>query len=108
MKNHLFQIENWKQITGEKRKNVNVEMFLFCFENFNKVMKWWNEREQKDKTKIIEKFKTLSNEQFEVWLLNEHKWKNEITKDDIDSICFSIDSYLALITMNHDSNEEKK
>ncbi|ETN97575.1 hypothetical protein RFI_39954, partial [Reticulomyxa filosa] len=73
---------------------------LFCFvlfafdENFNKVMKWWNGREQMDKTKIIERFKTLSNEQFGVWLLNQHKWKNEITKDDIDLICFSIESHL--------------
>ncbi|ETO00907.1 hypothetical protein RFI_36533, partial [Reticulomyxa filosa] len=77
-------------------------------ENFNKVTKWWNGKKQKDKTKIIERFKTLSNEQFGEWLLNEYKWENEITKDDIDSICFSIDSYLALITTNEDRKEEKE
>ncbi|ETO10893.1 hypothetical protein RFI_26484, partial [Reticulomyxa filosa] len=77
-------------------------------EKYKKLMKWWNEREQKDKIKIIEKCKTLSNEQFEVWLLNEHKWKNEITKDDIDSICFFIDAHLALITTNEDRKEENE
>ncbi|ETO15323.1 hypothetical protein RFI_22042, partial [Reticulomyxa filosa] len=87
-----------------------LKYFLFCFvlfafdEKCNKAMKWWNEREQKDKTEIIERFKTLSNKQLGVWLLNEHKWKNEITKDDIDSICFSI----ALITINEDKKEEKE
>ncbi|ETO32716.1 hypothetical protein RFI_04400, partial [Reticulomyxa filosa] len=77
-------------------------------EKYNKVMKWWNEREQKDKTKIIEKFKISSNEQFGVWLLNEHKLKNEITKDDIDLICFSINAHLVLTTINHGSNEENE
>ncbi|ETO03376.1 hypothetical protein RFI_34034, partial [Reticulomyxa filosa] len=71
-------------------------------------MKWWNEREQKDKTEIIEKFKTMSNEQFKLWLLDECKWKNQITKDDITSIRFSIDVYLALITTNEEGKEENE
>ncbi|ETN99537.1 hypothetical protein RFI_37933, partial [Reticulomyxa filosa] len=37
-----------------------------------------------------------------------HKWENEITKDDIDLICFSIDFYLSLITINEDRKEEKE
>ncbi|ETO02011.1 hypothetical protein RFI_35427, partial [Reticulomyxa filosa] len=94
-----------------------VVFFLFAFgvypkstkiQEDHKLIKWWNEREQMDKTKIIEKFKTLSNEQFGVWLLNKHKWKNGITKYDIDSICFSIEVYLDLITINHDCKEEKE
>ncbi|ETO08158.1 hypothetical protein RFI_29232 [Reticulomyxa filosa] len=102
-----------KENEEEEEKDSNSEMNKLVKkkdvkENLNKVMKWWNEREQKDKTKIIEKFKTLSNEKFGVWLLNEHKWKNEITKDDIDFICFSIDSYLSLITNNEDIKEEKE
>ncbi|ETN98889.1 hypothetical protein RFI_38598 [Reticulomyxa filosa] len=72
-----------------------------------KWMKWWNQREQKDKTEIIEKFKTMSNEQFQLWLLNECKWKHEITKDDINSIRFSIDAYLELVTTNQDSKEDE-
>ncbi|ETO03160.1 hypothetical protein RFI_34250, partial [Reticulomyxa filosa] len=71
-------------------------------------MKWWNERKQSDKTEIIEKCKTLSNEQFKLWLLNERKWKNDITEDDIDSILFSIDVYLNLTTINEDNKEEKE
>ncbi|ETO04847.1 hypothetical protein RFI_32548 [Reticulomyxa filosa] len=67
-------------------------------------MKWWNEREQKDKIEIIEKFKIMSNEKFEIWLLNECKWKNEIKKDDIIYIRFSIEN---LIIINKD-NEEKQ
>ncbi|ETO16557.1 hypothetical protein RFI_20782 [Reticulomyxa filosa] len=63
-----------------------------------KWMKWWNQRERKDKTEIIQKFKTRSNEQFKLWLLNECKWKNEITKDDIAYIRFSIDVFLGLVT----------
>ncbi|ETN98394.1 hypothetical protein RFI_39114, partial [Reticulomyxa filosa] len=55
---------------------------LYCI-MYEKWMKWWNEREQKDKTEIIQKFKTMSNEQFRVWILNECKWKHKITKDDI-------------------------
>ncbi|ETN97689.1 hypothetical protein RFI_39836, partial [Reticulomyxa filosa] len=70
-------------------------------------MEWWNEREQKDKTEIIQKCKIMSNEQFEVWLLNECKWKNEITKDDITSIRFSIDSYLKFIKTNLENKEEE-
>ncbi|ETO26590.1 hypothetical protein RFI_10549 [Reticulomyxa filosa] len=53
-------------------------------------MKWWNERKQKEKTEIIETFKTMSNEQFEVWLLNECEWKHEITKDDIGAFVFPL------------------
>ncbi|ETO10778.1 hypothetical protein RFI_26599 [Reticulomyxa filosa] len=63
-----------------------------------------DEREQKDKIEIIQKFKTMSNEQFRVWLLNECKWKNAITKNDIAYIRFSIES-LAAINQN---NKEKQ
>ncbi|ETO25639.1 hypothetical protein RFI_11496 [Reticulomyxa filosa] len=69
-------------------------------------MEWWNKREQKDKTEIIGKFKTMSNEQFGVWLLNECKWKCEIAKDDITSIRFSIEAFLAFT--NQDSKEEEE
>ncbi|ETO02948.1 hypothetical protein RFI_34462 [Reticulomyxa filosa] len=97
--------EEEKEIDSEMSKLVKNKEVK---EHFNKVMKWWNEREQKDKTKIIEKFKTLSNEQFGEWLLNQHKWKNQIIKDDIDSICFFIDVYLAMITTNEDKKKEKE
>ncbi|ETN97760.1 hypothetical protein RFI_39766, partial [Reticulomyxa filosa] len=74
-------------------------------------MKWWNEREQNDKTKIIQKFKTISNQQFKLWLLDECKWKNEITKDDITSICFSIETFIAFVSFSFDliiTNQDNK
>ncbi|ETO15207.1 hypothetical protein RFI_22156 [Reticulomyxa filosa] len=63
-----------------------------------------NERERKDKTETIQKFKIMSNEQFGVWLLNECKWKHKITKDDIASIRFSIDTYIEFIKTNQSSS----
>ncbi|ETO19696.1 hypothetical protein RFI_17534 [Reticulomyxa filosa] len=71
-------------------------------------MKWWNQREQKDKTEIIEKFKTMSNEQFGIWLLKESKWRHEITKDDINFICFSIDAYIEFVMTSQDNKEEEE
>ncbi|ETO02403.1 hypothetical protein RFI_35033, partial [Reticulomyxa filosa] len=81
-----------------------VFFFLHCIE---KWMKWWNEREQQDKIEIIQKFETMSNEQFGVWLLNECKWKHKITKGDIASIRFSIDTYLKFIKTNQENKEEE-
>ncbi|ETO35437.1 hypothetical protein RFI_01625, partial [Reticulomyxa filosa] len=63
-------IENSKQIQDQLKK----------------LMKWWHQREQNDKSDIIEKFKIMS----------KYKWKDKITKEDIDSIRFTIDAYLYL------------
>ncbi|ETO35610.1 hypothetical protein RFI_01452 [Reticulomyxa filosa] len=55
---------------------INIFIYLlYCIkhEKNKRLMKWWNEREQKGKTEIIEKLKTMSNEQFGVWLLNDCK-----------------------------------
>ncbi|ETO12705.1 hypothetical protein RFI_24670 [Reticulomyxa filosa] len=84
----------------EKGQNENE-----IIEKNKKWMKWWNQREQTDKTEIIEKFKTMSNEQFKLWLLNECKWKYEITKDDIIFIYFSIETFFAFT--NQDNKEEE-
>ncbi|ETO12158.1 hypothetical protein RFI_25219, partial [Reticulomyxa filosa] len=89
-------------------------LFLFAFdilqnnkiqEKYKNWLKWWNQKEQRDKKEIIKKFKTMSNEEFGKWLSNECKWKYHITKDDVDSIRFSIIAYLEFI--NQDNTEEK-
>ncbi|ETO01295.1 hypothetical protein RFI_36145, partial [Reticulomyxa filosa] len=89
---------------------MNIFFYLLhciIYEKNKRWMEWWNEREQKDKTEIIQKFKTMSNEQFGVWLLNECKWKHTITKDDIAYISFSIDDYLEFIKINQENKEEE-
>ncbi|ETO32400.1 hypothetical protein RFI_04718 [Reticulomyxa filosa] len=84
-----------------------VNVLFFSLEKNKKWMKWWNQREQKDKTEIIEKFKTMTNEQFGIWLLSECKWKNGITKDDINSIRFSIDTYFYFVIPDQDKKEDE-
>ncbi|ETO24895.1 hypothetical protein RFI_12261 [Reticulomyxa filosa] len=94
---------------------INIFSFVFFFvlniylkkKGKNKWMEWWNQREQKDKTEIIEKFKIMSNEQFGLWLLNECKWKNEITKDDIDPIRFLLNTYISFVITNQDNKEDE-
>ncbi|ETO01809.1 hypothetical protein RFI_35630 [Reticulomyxa filosa] len=86
------------QLRAEEEE-VEMCFFLFCFEKYKKWMKWWNQRGQRDKAEVIEKFNTMSNVQFREWLLNECKWKNEITKNDISSIRFSIVGYLEFVTL---------
>ncbi|ETO01046.1 hypothetical protein RFI_36394, partial [Reticulomyxa filosa] len=93
---------------GQNENDIIVIKYIYLSEINKKWMKWWNQREKNDKTEIIQKFKTMPNEQFKLWLLDECKWKNQITKDDITSILFSIDVYLALITANEDRKEEKE
>ncbi|ETO05944.1 hypothetical protein RFI_31453 [Reticulomyxa filosa] len=85
-----------KQEESEKQNQVKKDSdnIMEKAEQYKKWKKWFIQREQKDKLEMIEHFKTMSNEQFQVWLLNECKWKNEITKDDINSICVLIDAYL--------------
>ncbi|ETO31119.1 hypothetical protein RFI_06001 [Reticulomyxa filosa] len=78
-----------KELTKPKKINEKDKEWI----------KWWSQKNEEDKTTIIEKFKALSNEQFVIWLLNKCKWKNEITENDIDSICFSIDAFLAFVTL---------
>ncbi|ETO35864.1 heat shock protein 70, partial [Reticulomyxa filosa] len=76
----------------KKDLNVKFVFALFCLCLIHQIF-------LKQQNKIYDrKFKTMPNEQFGVWLLSECKWKDEITKDDIDHIYFSIDFYLDFFT----------
>ncbi|ETO09620.1 caspase-8 [Reticulomyxa filosa] len=105
------EIEKGIELKIEKKEDENEANKIVkkkdIEEKNKKWVKWWNEREQKDKAEIIEKFKAMSSEQFEVWLLNECKWKNEITKDDIDAIRFSVNAYIAFVMTNEEGKEEE-
>ncbi|ETO05378.1 hypothetical protein RFI_32016, partial [Reticulomyxa filosa] len=79
---YTIYIENSKQIQDQLKK----------------LMKWWHQREQNDKSDIIEKFKIMS----------KYKWKDKITKEDIDSIRFTIDAYLYLLTAYVMMDKNKK
>ncbi|ETO24080.1 hypothetical protein RFI_13077, partial [Reticulomyxa filosa] len=48
---------------------------------------------KKDKTEITKELQAMSNEQFEV-LLKEYKWKDEVTKEDIDTVRSLIHAHL--------------
>ncbi|ETO20137.1 hypothetical protein RFI_17079 [Reticulomyxa filosa] len=76
----IFEIE-CKCKDEQKKKKEHIENDVI--EKHKKWMKWWNQREQKDKMEIIEKFKTMSGEQFQ-------------QKNDITYIHLSIDVYLDL------------
>ncbi|ETO21141.1 hypothetical protein RFI_16063, partial [Reticulomyxa filosa] len=110
--------DNTKTNEKQMKKKENRVIFLLCLfmvfffflfafdrvsdktneQKFNgknkKWVKWWSEKGEKDKAEMIEKFKVMSNKQFQTWLLNECKWKNKIKRDDIDSIRFVMDTYL--------------
>ncbi|ETO22535.1 caspase-3 [Reticulomyxa filosa] len=109
--------ESWLLLQSKWKHDLNNENIVAIYaaiesyidyhstdkEKIKKWMKWWDEREQKDKTEIIEKFKTMSNEQFRVWLLNECKCKYEITKNDI----VSIEAFLNLTAINQNNKEKE-
>ncbi|ETO15543.1 hypothetical protein RFI_21820 [Reticulomyxa filosa] len=104
---HELNNENIYAIYAAIESYIDYHLINVLFEKNKKWIKWLNQKEQKDKTKIIENFGIMQNEQFALWLLNKCKWKNEITKDDIDSIRFSIDIYSNFITTNQDNKEEE-
>ncbi|ETO25878.1 caspase 3, apoptosis-related cysteine protease a [Reticulomyxa filosa] len=50
-------------------------------------MKWLKDKDEKDKKEIVTNFEKLSDDNFEIWLLKQSKWKNDVTKKNIPSIC---------------------
>ncbi|ETO20143.1 hypothetical protein RFI_17076 [Reticulomyxa filosa] len=57
-------------------------------------MKWWKEKNEKDKEEMITKFEQLSSDDFGEWLLNQSKWKNDLNNENIFAIDFAIQTYI--------------
>ncbi|ETO24980.1 hypothetical protein RFI_12167, partial [Reticulomyxa filosa] len=94
-KNATYNIKKSENQVFTKMKNINPTYKQTKKKGKYKMWRrWWGQREEKEKTEIISKFQTIPTEQFGMWLLNDSKWKNEITGDDIDSIRLSVDAYL--------------
>ncbi|ETN97366.1 hypothetical protein RFI_40163, partial [Reticulomyxa filosa] len=63
-------------------------------EEEKKWRKWLKERDEKDKKEIVTNFEKLSDDNFEIWLLKQSKWKNDVTKKNIPSICDAIEAFV--------------
>ncbi|ETO24716.1 hypothetical protein RFI_12441 [Reticulomyxa filosa] len=80
------------------QKTQNIKLALEKIdqgkEEKKKWMKWWKERNEKDKSEIIKQFEQLSTTDFEMWLLQQSKWKNNFNRENISAICIAIESYI--------------
>ncbi|ETN97236.1 hypothetical protein RFI_40295, partial [Reticulomyxa filosa] len=57
-------------------------------------MKWWKERNEKEKKEIINQFKQLKHNDFEKWLLNDSKWKDNLKQENLSAIRGAIEAYI--------------
>ncbi|ETO33708.1 hypothetical protein RFI_03392 [Reticulomyxa filosa] len=78
----------------EEKKDEQMNEYVNRKEERRKWMKWWKERNEKDKADVIKRFEQLSSNDFERWLLKESKWKTNFKKQDMYAICIAIEAYI--------------
>ncbi|ETO13039.1 hypothetical protein RFI_24336, partial [Reticulomyxa filosa] len=79
--------KNDKRKEGEKEEGEEEEEEEE--EDEEEEKKWRN-----DKKEMVTKFEKLSDDDFEIWLLKQSKWKNDVTKKNIPSICAAIEAFV--------------
>ncbi|ETO36336.1 hypothetical protein RFI_00725 [Reticulomyxa filosa] len=105
-------IKIFNQRFGEQhQKTQNVKLTLEKINEKEKGLKWWDERDENDKAKIIEKYEQLTRNDFITWLLNQNKWKNDLKNEYIFAIRVAIELYIdchSIDNSNQDHKQEKK
>ncbi|ETO00223.1 hypothetical protein RFI_37224 [Reticulomyxa filosa] len=90
----MKQGKKWKLEEGMKEVKNEVKKDIDGKEEKKKWMKWWKERNEKDKSEMIEKFEQLSSSDFGSWILNHSKWKNHLNNENIPAIYAAIQTYI--------------
>ncbi|ETO00048.1 hypothetical protein RFI_37412, partial [Reticulomyxa filosa] len=99
LKNKILQLEKGlnekkQSASAHMKTNANKRLSKEGKKEEKKWAKWLKEKNEKDKKEIISKFEELSNDDFEVWLLNHSKWKNDLTKENAPVIYAVIDAHV--------------
>jgi len=70
-----------KQDIVEEKKEVEMNEKETC-------LKWFKERNEKDKSQLIDKYRIMPNQDFDKWF--QTQWPNQINIKDISNIRFVI------------------
>ncbi|ETN98500.1 hypothetical protein RFI_38993, partial [Reticulomyxa filosa] len=65
-------------------------------EEKKKWIQWMKNKNEKERAEIIEKYKQLSEQRFQLWLSNESKWKRDIDHQNISVICDVVEFFVNL------------